>query len=150
VRLADYFTKGFKFTFKMFLLLLLNTVLIIPVLILLSVAIYLMFSMDSFGMVTGIMLILLSMLLMFLLGLALCYSPFILVAENTNVISAITLSLRLFSKNFGKVFVTLLMSWGIALIYIAVNFLLYLPIFLGLFDPTGVLVSLISLFVNIL
>lgn len=151
VNIGTYFTKGIKYTFRLLLIMIVNALLYLPIMVFAGFAIFLLLPMsDTVQTIIAIIIGIIIFTLAFLLGLAMLHSPFILIAENTGVIRSIILSIRLFSQSFGHVFTTCLLIWGVSLSYIFVGFILNVPLFFSLFDPSGILAIIVSLIVNIL
>lgn len=151
VNIGTYFTKGFKNIFKLFLLSIINLFLYLPALIVIGIGIWVMFPFEDFvSFIIGIAIILIAVILIFLVSIAILHAPFILVAENSGIIQSLIYSFRLFSKKFGQVFLTCLFVFGVFLLYFLGEALIYLPVLFGFLDPTGLLITISSIFVNII
>jgi hypothetical protein len=135
--ISTYFSKGFKYMLKAFLVYLLSSLAyLVPGLLLLIGII-------AAGMnspVIGALLILIGLIGFFILGLAFMHAPYILISEDTDVILSLKKSFRLFTKAFGRVFgsffFAMLLTVAIVVVYLLVSFVF---VFLGNSGNQGVL-----------
>lgn len=151
VSLVNYFVKGLKHTWRMFLLFIMSSLLSLPIFAIIGFAIYLAITQysDITLLIISIGLILLALLLFLLLGIALLYAPYILVAENMGAMDSILLSIRIFLKKFWQVLLTCLLIWFVSIGYAVFGVLLYFPVFFSFFDPTGILATILSMGITI-
>ncbi len=137
--IGTYFKKGFKFTGKMFLLLLLSSLLYAAVFLLGVISILLFSTENAGGIILGILLILAALALSVILGLALMHAPVILLTENTSATQAISKSYYLFKKAFGRVFgsafYSFLIGMGAFIAFFIVLFILSLIV--NAISPNG-------------
>ena len=152
-RITTYFTKGFKYTPKMCLLTILISLFYLPLLRSVGFVIYLFLPIEDPSHIFLLIIIgIVAFLLSVLLGLAILHAPFILIAENMGIFKSIILSFRLFSQNFGQVFITCLLIWGVSfcyviggiIFYVIGGIIFYVP-FLFTFDTSGILITITSL-----
>lgn len=113
--IGTYFSKGFKYTGKMFLFFLLSSLLYSAVFVVGGISLPLFATDSAGGIIIGILLILVSLILAVVLGLALMHAPVILIAENTSVTRAISKSFYLVKRAFGRVFGSAFYSFLIAM-----------------------------------
>lgn len=151
VSIGNYFIKGFKNMFRMFLLMVTSALLYLPFFLIQAIAIYFMIlNPDPIQIVISIGIVIILLILMLLLALALLHAPYILISENTGVIRSIRLSFQLFRRSFGQVFLTCLLTIAVTISYIMIGMMIHLPSLFGLLDPTGVLVTVLSIFMQII
>lgn len=151
-QIRTFFSQGLKNAWKLVLQQLIIGLITLPIIILWVIAIYLFakFSSETAFIITGIILILLSLVLSFALALAILHAPLIMIAEKTGPLQALFFSFRIFSKNIGQVLITFLLLFAAAIAYVVLYFVLYLPALLSLLDPTGIIGSIIVLIIYIL
>ncbi|SEM99807.1 hypothetical protein [Lihuaxuella thermophila] len=136
---GTFFSKGFKYTGKMFLFFLLSSLLYLAVFVVGGIAFPFFATDNGGGIILGVLLTLAAIVLAVLLGLALMHAPVILIAEHTKVTQAISKSFYLFKKAFGRVFgsafYAFLITAGLFVIYFIV-LLIFGSVFAG-FSAAG-------------
>jgi hypothetical protein len=123
--IGTYFSKGFKYFGKQFAVLVLSFLFFIPSILLAALSIPLFKMGSASGIISGILLDLITFILMIVTGLAVMHATTIVIAENTGARQAISYSILLFRKAFGRVFGTAFLTF---LINIGINFLILLII----------------------
>lgn len=154
VRISTYFVQGFRYIWKFVQLLLWCVLLEIPIFLLVGFAIALFSFTDEFGMIFGILLLIIAVLGFILLGMALMFSPLLIIAERMRPWQAIVQSFRIVRHNIGRVLLVMLLilaSIGSFIIIILLaSLILFLPLSLSIFDPTGIVAGLMGIVIYIL
>ncbi|QKG84028.1 hypothetical protein GXN76_05775 [Kroppenstedtia pulmonis] len=119
--MATFFNSGFRYWIRMFWLsclsLLLGLLVLIPVFLIDLTS--LLFDNSSVILIYLIIEYIIGFILLSLLGLSLLFAPVIMTAENKGAWESIRLSINIFRKSFGKVFVTalgMIVTFGVPVI----------------------------------
>lgn len=160
--IGTFFTKGFKFTWKTFLVLLLSHLPYIGVAIVAAFSI-LFFLMDNVaGYMLGGLVILIAGVLAVVVSLGVLHAPMIVVTENAGALKAFSLSFRLLRQAFGQVFLSglflMLINVGFFMVFFLFGMVLSIPLIgmgaSGASEETmiiaDIIIQLISMAVNFL
>lgn len=130
--MATFFNSGFRYWIRMFWLtclsLLLGLLVLIPVFLIDLTS--LLFDNSDVILIYLPIEIIMGVILLSLLGLSLLFAPVIMTAENKGAWESIRLSINIFRKSFGKVFVTalgMIVAFGVpVIIFLGVIFTLFI------------------------
>ncbi|MBA4494601.1 hypothetical protein ACFO25_12745 [Paenactinomyces guangxiensis] len=159
--IGTYFTRGFKYTGKMFVLMLLWFAAYLVPSIIGGISIPLFITEEVVGIIIGLLLLLISFILYILISIAFFHAPVILIVENTGATQAMTKSFYLLRKAFGRVFgsafYTFLIYAGTITIFMIVVFILAFMLGLatasspdaeGILAIFSVVINIVSIFVS--